>query len=734
MSVNSRSQLLNNETSAHDEYSLQQYEPQRFPASSTVTHAIRRKPLPAPSTPPYLSTLDQADSSRNASVLKNHGFTTENETLNTLDNGAGEDRRDDEISLGHQVDSESLLQGERQTQEDHDIAEHNHHLSTSTQSRTIMPLHTQKAQPKSSFVHRFWLWEVAASALSLACMASIIGVLSYEQGRRLDQWGLGKGFLSPTVVVSFLGTLAKSACLLVLAEVISQLKWLHYQDRPQKLSDIQLFDNASRGPWGAFKLASIRNRKTLLASFASALVVVSMLVDPFIQSVFRLPVILTPVEGVRPGISQTRVYDPSSLAPRFGQCYGAAYVEPKMQAAILAPIWNTTLAPSLPCTFERCHWPTIHTLGVCSSCENLTHTVVPTCTYNAQQSNRLVDCNYTVPSRGIVFNAVFAKSGSSSTFISDTTVWNSLAGDEWRTTIENAWHFARKPSFIESHRAVISNFTFVKFSNNIDPLDHLHNRTIPPVSQAMHCRLELCARTFTTPQYANFSAAPLTGFQTPLVTTLNGTTMNGSTSPAFIGLRPDTPGQVTDGPVFQINYCDYHAIGQYLQSLFTTTMSTTGVVGTTNDTGGGGVKPYPDITPRFGMAFSRFEDFPELMNNVSNSMTEAFRISANKTVLEGVATSSVTYIEIVWPRLILPISLIILTSAVLIITIVRNKQRGMPSWKSSSLALLFHELDGWGVSETQTTGPEEVEGRAKGMNARVINSGGKLSFSKAEWL
>ncbi|KAH0434555.1 hypothetical protein CcaCcLH18_05298 [Colletotrichum camelliae] len=562
-------------------------------------------------------------------------------------------------------------------------------------------------------------------------MASIIGVLSYEQGRRLDQWGLGKGFFSPTVVVSFLGTLAKSACLLVLAEVISQLKWLHFQDRPRKLSDMQLFDNASRGPWGAFQLASIRNRKTLLASFASVLVVVSLLVDPFIQSVFRLPVILTPVEGVRPGILETHVYDPSYLEPRFGRCYGAAYVESKMQAAILAPIWNTTLAPSLPCTFERCNWPTITTLGVCSSCEDLTPTVVPTCTYDEHQVYRLVDCNYTVPSRGIIFNAVFAMSGSAPTLVRDTAVWNSLAGDEWRTTLDNAWHYSRKPSFIESRRAIISNFTFVKFSHDINPWSYVYNRTIPPLSQAMHCTLELCARTFTTPQYANFSAAPLTGFETPLVTTLDGTT-DGAARTAFIGLKPETPEQFNNETTFQINYCDYNAIGQYLQSLFTTTMSTNGVVGTTNDTGVGSVNPYP-VTPQFGMAFSRFRNIPELMNNISNSMTEAFRTSANHTVLDGVAMSSVTYIEIVWPRLILPISLIILTSGMLIVTIIRNKQRGMPSWKSSSLALLFHDLDGWDVSKTQATGPEEVEERAKGMNARVVNSDEKLSFSKSEW-
>jgi len=36
---------------------------------------------------------------------------------------------------------------------------------------------------------------------------------------------------------------------------ISQSKWLWYrQDEPHPLKDIQLFDDASRGPWGAVVL------------------------------------------------------------------------------------------------------------------------------------------------------------------------------------------------------------------------------------------------------------------------------------------------------------------------------------------------------------------------------------------------------------------------------------------------------------------------------------------------
>ncbi|KXH62397.1 hypothetical protein CSAL01_00560 [Colletotrichum salicis] len=299
-SINSKSQLLSHKELIYTCSPLQQYELQRLPGIRNGAHAISRKPLPTSSTPQrYSATLNQASPSHAASEPGENNQTTRNESTSISHDEIGRRRRDIESYPGHQTDSESFLQA---AQQDGNLSEHDINPSSTTQSNADVPPDARKPRPGSSFIHRLWLWEIAASALSLACMASIIGVLSYEQGRRLDRWGLGKGSLTPTVVVSFLGTLAKSACLLVLTEVISQLKWLHFQNTPQKLSDLQLFDNASRGPWGAFQLASIRNRKTILASFASILVVLSLLVDPFIQSVFSQPVILTPVKGISPGI------------------------------------------------------------------------------------------------------------------------------------------------------------------------------------------------------------------------------------------------------------------------------------------------------------------------------------------------------------------------------------------------------------------------------------------------
>ncbi|KAI0155786.1 hypothetical protein BJ166DRAFT_626873 [Pestalotiopsis sp. NC0098] len=540
-------------------------------------------------------------------------------------------------------------------------------------------------------------------------MASVVGVLFYEQDKPLNKWGLGQTYLSPNVVVSFLGTLGKSACLVVVAESVSQLKWLHFHKRSQELNDLQLFDAASRGPWGALQLVFRKHGSAFLAKCASVVILASLLIDPFIQSVFQFPSILTPVEGVYPTILSSHIYDPSSLDYRYDQCYGAAMVSAPMQAAILAPIWNATRNPSLPCKFERCEWPTITTLGVCSECIDLTDTVVPTCTENPHVIQKYIDCNYTLPRSINTFNVVFGVSGGASVSEPYSTIWNSAMEDAPIDLMRDAYSKIES-GFVSSQPAQIVNFTFVQ----LDPVDVKHsplNLTSPePLKKAMQCTIHFCARTFETPYYSNFTASPLAGKSVGLVTAAEGTT-TGNKAKILLGLGPENKTAVSTNTSFQINYCDYQDLTLYLQDLFSAEM---------------------DIraTPNTGLALSQVDDIPALLQQIADSMTEQIRVSANSTTTNGVAMQSEVFIAIKWAWLVLPISVTVLTFLLLIYVIVLNKARGMPPWRSSSLALLFHQVDGWEGTETVLGGPEDMKARAKEMKARVTYEDGMLYFSK----
>jgi hypothetical protein len=60
--------------------------------------------------------------------------------------------------------------------------------------------------------------------------------------------------IRPNTVVSALSTLSKSSMLMVVGQVLGQLKWQHFQKRPRRLLDFEIFDDANRAPMGSVQL------------------------------------------------------------------------------------------------------------------------------------------------------------------------------------------------------------------------------------------------------------------------------------------------------------------------------------------------------------------------------------------------------------------------------------------------------------------------------------------------
>ncbi|ETS78516.1 hypothetical protein PFICI_10578 [Pestalotiopsis fici W106-1] len=586
---------------------------------------------------------------------------------------------------------------------------------------------------KSTFsAHRYWAWEISASILGIACIASVVGVLIHEQNKPLSQWGLGQRYLSPNVVVSFLGALAKSACLVAVAEIVSQLKWLHFHNSPQELNDLQLFDEASRGPWGALQLALRKNLRTLLATSASIITIASLLIDPFIQSVFQFPSILTPISEINPPILSSQIYNPSSES-FYQECHNP--LNNDLQAAVLRPIYNAIKEPLLPCSVERCEWPTITTLGVCSHCIDLRTTIASTCHFSPSKSDYDLKCNYTLQTINKTFKAGFDNGdgdgvgvGSISKTGAHFTVWTSIpeyVGED-------------EPIKLPSQPAVISKFAFVQFDSDMhlrdylprDPgsWDNFTSSSTPPVKQAGQCTMQLCAKTFETPYYGNFTASNLTGPQAPLI--INDKVFAESTHGTLMSLNLGSGSDVLmpTNTTFQFNYCEYAQLASYLYSLFNVAMDSKGVV----DDSRCGVNTTLKFVPNVGMQLGKVDDVSTLVSQVADSLTEEIRTSVNSSATSGVAKQSEVFIVIRWAWLVLPISVTVLTFALLLVVIMTNHARGLPPWRNSSLALLFHKVDGWDSSEMVFSNHEDMAVRAKEMKAQVTYQEGMLLFSKVE--
>ncbi|RJE18263.1 hypothetical protein PHISCL_09399 [Aspergillus sclerotialis] len=128
-----------------------------------------------------------------------------------------------------------------------------------------------------------WIWEIGGAALSIVCIALLIGFLAYVNRKPYPNWQYQA---SPNTVVSIIVTVAKAAMLAPVSSCLSQLKWTQYQT-PTPLYHIHVLDEASRGPWGAFQLLWVFTPS--LATVGAVLAILALAIDPFAQQILSYP-------------------------------------------------------------------------------------------------------------------------------------------------------------------------------------------------------------------------------------------------------------------------------------------------------------------------------------------------------------------------------------------------------------------------------------------------------------
>lgn len=105
-------------------------------------------------------------------------------------------------------------------------------------------------------------------------------------------------------------------------------------------------------------------------------------------------------------------------------------------------------------------------------------------------------------------------------------------------------------------------------------------------------------------------------------------------------------------------------------------------------------------------------NIPEVMANIAESITLYLRQeNPNSTTASGAVWQQVTVIEIRWPWLILPVSIVCITAALLVAAVLSSKSdiSAVRSWKSSSLPFLFHGIRDWSHDEWEALCGGEVE-------------------------
>ncbi|CAI0651714.1 unnamed protein product, partial [Colletotrichum noveboracense] len=87
--------------------------------------------------------------------------------------------------------------------------------------------------------------------LSIASLGALVVLLYGFNDQPLPDWPSG---ITVNTAVAFISTVARTAFTVPVAEGLSQCKWNWFKKKPRHLRDFDLFDSASRGPWGSMSL------------------------------------------------------------------------------------------------------------------------------------------------------------------------------------------------------------------------------------------------------------------------------------------------------------------------------------------------------------------------------------------------------------------------------------------------------------------------------------------------
>lgn len=97
-----------------------------------------------------------------------------------------------------------------------------------------------------------WRLEIAGLVLALGAVACLGAVVARFDGEPLAQWPSQAVTMSALVAV--LVTVGTAGMSVALASGMGQMKWVRFKQGRAPLSDLEYFDEASRGAWGGLRL------------------------------------------------------------------------------------------------------------------------------------------------------------------------------------------------------------------------------------------------------------------------------------------------------------------------------------------------------------------------------------------------------------------------------------------------------------------------------------------------
>ncbi|KAK5690875.1 hypothetical protein LTR97_012038 [Elasticomyces elasticus] len=633
---------------------------------------------------------------------------------------------------------------------------------------TAVPSDEKDDNPKIAVVRSNWwrrimldTWapELIAITFSTACLVAIAAVLFVYKDKTTPHLPYD---ITLNAVISILATASRSLLIFTVAAAIGQLKWCWYRHE-RGVTDIQSFDDASRGPWGSMMLL-FSWRAQSLAALGASITVLALAFDPFVQQILTYPTKMVFVPAAYSSVMRT----PSYVAFDPG--------DDEWLNAISSGVWSgsTQLMRPPTCASGTCTWPEpVRSVGWCSKCvDALPYAKLTHCDYadvegNGQPTNQtmqsangtkcIVDFGHgnklQLLDPGKYRTEWLVDTGVSLTqpdpIIAQHSVWH--LGDhavdynknDPGLTVNHNVNSTPSEPFLSVTNPILTlgrvSVGLIDTNNGFSSIDH--------ITEAEECVLSLCERTFNVSVVNATASFELlqTDYGTRIWLETTETTETYGTNNDPIRFQTNsslTCWQPGEAAYHVVNYtnistdldamCDYagaetpyfcpSGLNWYchpssegfaytlLERLAgNITMASRGI-----NPGGYNV----DVT-KWIIA----QNLSTVLDSVAASLTQ-LGLSANTTdQVRGLAYQREVHVSVAWVWLSLPIALTLGSILLLIAAAVQSKRYKVKLWKSSVLPLLYHGFEDGRLGGNLV--PEAVSGMAEvagGEKMQIVGS------------
>ncbi|KAK1781418.1 hypothetical protein QBC45DRAFT_57033 [Copromyces sp. CBS 386.78] len=572
-----------------------------------------------------------------------------------------------------------------------------------------------------------WTYESISMLVAMGAVASIIAVLATYDGQPLPSW---PHWITLNAVIAILATVATASMSVPLSGGLGQLKWIRFKQGRAPLSDMEIYDDASRGAFGAVNML-VQARGGFAGSFGAVVMIVALFLSPFAQQIATFPtrIVETPHQDGGSGAGAVNYRTESYGLALHGKeelAGGQAFVPIlPIKAAVYKGLFAEDGRPwmGLPfrCSTGNCTFPPIETLGVCHKCVDMTEYMTRYCPPgglldSASDDDQEELCGWQLPlpsgmaklnSSAEVFGmtSLFPGSGSGSSSTGDATYSTIMKlifmGTETNATgpgVLSPW--ATQCTLSVCLQTLSSNITngFLHETPLSDPITNdtvlsLSSSSSSSSSRSSAQESDLAPLTIQSPtnsslQYSMsmqsimamqswFSQLFANGTASRNPSYINKTT-SGDTNPGHIvvnltvGISSGETFFDTDiVQAFYWNYYEYPSSSPPAQAR-----------GARAHAANANMNMHPGAPKGLEM----------LLSDLSVSLTSTFRTLVGVPIT-GTALSVETYVSVRWGFVALPVVAVLLAAGFLALAAWETKRSGASLWKTSALAMLFHGLD-----------------------------------------